>query len=270
MILMNKIKLRIPFSLPILGESFADINNPVVLSTIDFFTDVDVFFKKSSEIQLPLSDPLIKRLIINYLKKKEIFLEINVNPTNDFFVLTSLFYLIGMEEIENDISFFINKLKSSALITLFRVLTSLSGGFTICRKNEGIISIDGDINASLLISLKNKKRSSLRLIKKFENNFPELYNPLIHTIGHIAIEGGKAIRDGMTKRLGDLMNIESMLLCIFNFIKPKSLPLIKNSYGTKIIASGDITGSIILVPKRLLYKNYQSFDFIDIGVKEIE
>ncbi|MCC6013007.1 MAG: hypothetical protein LM593_01395 [Candidatus Verstraetearchaeota archaeon] len=267
---MEKIKLRIPFSIPILGEAFADINNPVVFSTINFFTDVSVSFKNSSEIQVPISNLLIKKIITNYLKKKGIFLEININPVNDFFALTSLFYIIGIEEIENDITFFINKLKNSALIIFFRALTSLSGGFTICRKNEGIISIDGKINASLLINIKNKKKSSYRLIRKFENNFPELYNPLVHTIGHIAIEGGKAIRDGMTERLGNLMNIESMILCIFNLIKPKSLPIVKNSYGVKMIVAGDITGSIILVPRNFLYKNYQSFDFTDIGVREIE
>ncbi|MEM0285851.1 MAG: hypothetical protein QXW34_01755, partial [Candidatus Methanomethyliaceae archaeon] len=231
---MDKIRLSIPFSIPILGEAFIDTNNPALFSTISFLIEAEISFYNSNKIVIPIIDKSIKKIMENYFSKKNLYFEFNINPpNNDFISLTSILYLIGDKISEYDI------------VELMRALTALSGGFVIFRKNEGIISINGKLDSTIFINLKNKNKSQNRIIKKFANEFPELYQPMLHTIGHITIEGGKAVRDGDSKKLGRLMLIESGISLTMGLVKPKdlmSVSKIKNIYGGKVILAGDVLG----------------------------
>ncbi|MEM0101474.1 MAG: hypothetical protein QW522_04455 [Candidatus Methanomethyliaceae archaeon] len=271
---MDKIRLSIPFSIPILGEAFIDTNNPALFSTISFLIEAEISFYNSNKIVIPIIDKSIKKIMENYFSKKNLYFEFNINPpNNDFISLTSILYLIGDKISEYDIVELMSKLNGASLIKLMRALTALSGGFVIFRKNEGIISINGKLDSTIFINLKNKNKSQNRIIKKFANEFPELYQPMLHTIGHITIEGGKAVRDGDSKKLGRLMLIESGISLTMGLVKPKdlmSVSKIKNIYGGKVILAGDVLGEIILTSNSFLqYNKYQKYHFVKYGVREI-
>lgn len=269
-----KSKLKIPFSIPILGEAFIDANNPALFSTISFIREIEISLNSFHRANLPIFDKSIKKVMEKYLTRKGFCFEVNVVPSNDDFLsLTSILYLAG-EFFKDDVVNLMNKLHGTSLIIFMRTLTSLSGGFVIFRKSEGAISMDGSLDSALLVNIKNRKKSSFRVLEKFAKNFPELYQPILHTIGHLTIEGGKAIRRGDFEKLGRLLSIESGLSLALGLIKPKELfkvSKVKNIYGTKIITAGDVTGHIILVPKDFSqYGDFQKYFFINYGVIEVE
>ncbi|MCS7097618.1 MAG: hypothetical protein NZ922_01380 [Candidatus Methanomethyliaceae archaeon] len=269
-----KSKLRIPFSIPILGEAFIDTNNPTLFSTISFIREVEISLNSFHRASLPIFDKFIKKVMEKYLTEKGFCFEVNVIPSNDDFLsLTSILYS-AYEFFKDDIIDLMDKLHGASLITLMRALTSLSGGFVIFRKSEGAISIDGSLDSAILINIKNRRKFSNKILKRLANDFPELYQPILHTIGHLTIEGGKAIRRGDFEKLGRLLSIESGLSLTLGLIKPKELlkiSKIKNIYGAKVISAGDIVGHIILTPKDFSqYGAFQKYYFIDHGVTEIE
>lgn len=271
---MGKVKLSIPFSIPILGEAFIDTNNPALFSTISFLTEVEVSFNNSNKIKIPIIDKSIRKIMENYLSRKNLYFEVNINPpNNDFISLASILYLIGEKFFEHEIIELMGKLNGASLIKLMRALTTLSGGFVIFRKNEGAISINGKLDSVILINVKNKNKSQNRILKKFANEFPELYQPMLHTIGHITIEGSRAVREGDSKKLGRLMTIESGISFAMGLVKPGDLmniSKIKDIYGGKVILAGDVLGQIILTSKNSLqYNKYQRYYFVNYGVREI-
>lgn len=264
-----------PFSIPILGEAFVDTNNPVLFSTISFSTEVEVSFVNSNKIKIPIMDKSIRRVLEDFLLKKNFCFEVYVNPSNnDFASLTSVLYLMSEKLSEHEVLELMSKLNGAPLIKLMRALTALSGGFVMFRKNEGAISINGELDSAILINVKDGSKSQSRTIKRFAEEFPELYQPMLHTIGHIAIEGGKAVREGDCKKLGRLMSIESGISLAMGLIRPKdltSISKVKNIYGGKVLSSGDVIGRIILAPKDFSqYDKYQRYCFVDHGVREVE
>lgn len=272
---MKYLKLVVPFPLPLLGESLIEVGNPVLISSINFFTEVDVNFRESSEVHVPLTLPSLKRLIEDYLISINRHLVFHVNPPDqDYLTLASVLYVIGPESLEDYTPNFLNKLSGRPLMVMIRALAALSGGFVVCRKGEGLVSLNGSPEASVLLNTKKHTKSSSGALKRFYETFPDLSQPLWHTLGHIVIEGSKAIRENDAKKLGSLMTIESSISCAIGLIKPKDLARlsrIKSAYGAKIVSFGDFRGDLILSPSETSpWGNYQKFTFTTEGVSEVD
>ncbi|MEM4644064.1 MAG: hypothetical protein QW748_01645 [Candidatus Methanomethylicaceae archaeon] len=272
---MENIKLQIPFSLPLLGEPFIEVGNPVLFSTINFFTNVNVIFSESLEAHVPLSSPSLKRLMENHLNSLGKNFTFHVTPSgHDYLTLTSALYIANSEYLEDYAPSFLSRLSGRALMTMIRSLAALSGGFVVCRKGEGLVSLNGNPDASVLLSTKSRKRSSSGAIKRFYEAFPDLSQPLWHTMGHIVIEGSRAIRENDAKKLGSLMTLESSIGCAIGLIKPRDLARlsrIKVAYGAKIVSFEDIRGDLILSPSGTSpWGEYQRFHFTTTGVSEVD
>ncbi|NHV60055.1 MAG: hypothetical protein HA492_01410 [Candidatus Verstraetearchaeota archaeon] len=271
---MENITLRIPFSIPLLGESFIDFGNPVLFSTINFFTEVDVNFNKSSVAHVPLSSPSLKRLVENHLNSIGKPFAFQVSPPgHDYLTLTSALYIAASESLEDHAPAFLSRLSGRSLMTMVRSLSALSGGFVVCRKGEGLVSLSGNPDASVLLRTKARRRFLRGAIGRFNEAFPDLSQPLWHTMGHIVIEGGRAIKENNPRKLGYLMILESSIGCAIGLIKPKDLARlsrIKVAYGAKIVSFGDLTGDLILSQRETSpWGEYQKFYFTTTGVNEV-
>ncbi|MGQ9759124.1 MAG: hypothetical protein ACUVQ5_00910 [Candidatus Methanomethylicaceae archaeon] len=272
---MKTVKLLVPFSLPLLGEAFIDIGNPVLISTINFFTEVEIKWTEASKASTPISSPRLKRIFEDFLNSRGEHKSYHITPQDpDYLLLTSLLYLVGVDSVEVHAPRLINKLNGPALMTMVRALAALSGGFVVCRKGEGLLSLNGCPEASVILNIKYQNKSVTNLLKKFSATYPDLSHPLWHTVGHLVIEGSKAIRENDPKRLGSLMTIESSISCAIGIISPRDLTRlfrIKNIYGAKAINSGDLKGDLILSPKETSrWGDYQKFCFTYNGVSEID
>lgn len=272
---MKTVKLLVPFSLPLLGEAFIDIGNPALVSTINFFTEIGITFDEYPKAHTPLSSLSLKRIVEDHLNargERKIF---HVNPPHqDFLTLTSILYLIGSDSLQDYAPLFISKLSGKPLMTMVRALTAISGGFVVCRKGEGLVSLNGNPEASVLLSIKPHGKSMSGVIRNFHETFPDLSQPLWHTIGHIVVEGSKAIRENDPKKLGYLMTLESSIGCAIGLLKPRDLvrlSRVKDAYGSKMITLEDAKGELILSPKETsTWGNYQRFSFTSTGVSEVE
>lgn len=266
--------MSIPFSLPLLGESFIDVGNPVLFSNINFFTKVDVTISKLSAAHVPLSSSSLKRLVENHLNSIGNTFAFQVTPPgNDYLTLTSALYITDSESLEDSAPALLSRLSGRPLMTMVRSLSALSGGFVVCRKGEGLVSLNGNPDASVLLRTKARRKSLSGTIGRFHETFPDLSQPLWHTMGHIVIEGGKAIKENNAKKLGYLMILESSIGCAIGLIKPKDLARlsqIKTAYGAKIFSFGDLMGDLILSPRETSpWGEYQKFYFTTTGVTEV-
>lgn len=272
---MKTVNLLVPFSLPLLGEAFIDIGNPVLIGTINFFTEVEVKSSEAYRASTPFSSPQLKRVFEDFLNSRGEYTSFHLSPSgSDFLSLASLLYLLGLDSIEEYVPFFINKLSGPALMTMVRSLVALSGGFVVCRKGEGLVSINGNPDASVILKIRYQSKSVNNLLKKFFETYPDISRPLWHMLGHIVIEGSKAIRENDPKKLGSLMTLELYLTCAIDITKPRTLTRllrIKNAYGAKVITAGDLRGELILAPRETpAWGNYQRFCFTNAGVCEID
>jgi len=272
---MENIKLLIPFSLPLLGESYLDLGNPVLISTINFFTEVNVQLDQSAEAHVPLSSPSLKRVVEDHLNSIGKHITFQVSPSgNDYLTLTSVLYIAASESLDDYAPFLVGRLNGSSLMTMVRSLSAISGGFVLCRKGEGLISLGGNLDASVMLVVKKSRRLLRSAAKRFHDTFPELSQPLWHTLGHIVIEGGKATKENNAKKVGHLMIIESAISCAIGLIKPKDLARlsrVKASYGAKMVYLGEMSGDLILSSMEALPLGHsQKFHFTTKGVDEIE
>ncbi|MCX8181591.1 MAG: hypothetical protein N3D12_00570 [Candidatus Methanomethyliaceae archaeon] len=257
-----------------MGETFIEVGNPVLLSTINFFTNVDVTFSESSEAYVPLSSPPLKRLVENHLNTIGKHFTFHIAPSgNDYLTLTSALYIADSESLEDYVPYFLSRLNGRPLMTIVRSLSALSGGFVVCRKGEGMVSLSGNPDASILLHTKVRKKSSSGALRRFYDAFPDLSQPIWHTMGHIVIEGSKAIRESNARKLGCLMTLESSIGCAIGLLKPKDLARlskIRIAYGAKIVSFGDIRGDLILSPRETsTWGEYQRFYFTTTGVNEV-
>ncbi len=272
---MKKINLLVPFSLPLLGEAFIDIGNPALISTINFFTKIEITFDEHSKAHTPLSSLPLKRIVEDHLNTRGEQKIFHVTPPyRDFLTLASILYLIGPDSLQESAPLFISKLSGKPLMTMVRALTAISGGFVVCRKGEGLVSLNGDPEASVLLSIKPHGKSTSGTIRNFNETFPDFSQRLWHTIGHIVVEGSKAIRENDPKKLGYLMTLESSISCAIGLLKPRDLVRlfrVKGVYGSKMITLEDAKGELILSPKETsTWGNYQTFSFTSTGVSEVE
>jgi hypothetical protein len=279
MISMADTLLAIPFSIPILGESFTSIGNPLILSALDFFVQVGVTKEESKDLDVPLNSPSLRHAIESYLKtrgvsgKFSIKSNIEEKTERDFLGATSLLFLSGMEGAESAVPALLSRVEGKAFITLARALTSISGGFVVCRRGEGLISLEGGIDASVHLRIQHKGLAVQRVLNSFSASFPELASPLWHLLGHLVLEGGKAVRENDAPTLGKLISLEGMLAHSLGLTRLRDLNRVvrlRPAYGGKAICSEAFMGELILAPKETLpLTSYDRFRFTSSGVREV-
>jgi len=129
------------------------------------------------------------------------------------------------------------------------------GGILIYRRIEGFLRLNVPKPFKIIIGVSSLTRSTGEMVKKvrnLKNKYPEIFDPLYHAAGHLAIEAARAIEKGDLNILGELMNINHGLL---SSIGVSNLELERLVYaarsagalGAKITGAGG-GGSIIALP----------------------
>lgn len=273
------LKLAIPYSIPILGEAFPSLNNPVLLAALDFFTHVRLTGRPSGAPKVPISSPPLRRALTRVLVKAGITDDLHVVSQvldareNDFVAAASVIYAYGLHESPGDLIPPPSLTDDRSFLTLSRAMNALSGGFTVVRRGEGAVSLDGGIDAAFHLSLCRGGSKVRGALKSFACRYPELAQPTWHLIGHIVLEGGRMVRERDPEGLGRLMLLETGVshalgLLDFGDLKPSdSLP---RCYGSKPIRSEIMKGELILAPRETLpLPPFSRFNPTQEGVREV-
>ena len=128
------------------------------------------------------------------------------------------------------------------------------GGILIYRKGEGFIRLNVKESFPIIIGVTSILRSTGEMVtrvRSLKNRFPEVFDPLYHSAGHLVIEAARAIEDGDLARLGVLMNVNHGLLSAVNVSNLELEKLVyaarsAGAFGAKITGAGG-GGSIIAV-----------------------
>jgi mevalonate kinase len=276
---MVDVRLGIPLTIPILGEAFVSLNNPAVFATLDFYYQVRVKSEKADHLELTLKSPTLTRVLMTLLKKEGLSAKFSITSQVldqcefDFLATAAMLYITGPDRIEPEVPAIMSKLQDRDFITFARALTSLSGGFVVCRKGEGLVSLEGKMDAFTHVRLNGKVRGIKEALMRFTEAFPELAAPFWHLMGHLVLEGGSAIREGDAEKMGKLMTFESDLLYSLGLADLNDLQKLSQlnpNYGGKIICSGAMNGVVVLTPKETSSQPYYNrFKFSADGVKEV-
>ncbi len=63
------LKLAMPLTVPVLGEAYSSLNNPVLFAALDFFTHVRLTGRPADAPRLPVSSPPLRRALTRALTK---------------------------------------------------------------------------------------------------------------------------------------------------------------------------------------------------------
>jgi hypothetical protein len=276
---MAETLLAIPFSIPILGEAFTSVGNPLMISTLDFFIQVRVSKEESRDLGIPLHSSALRHTMEIYLRSKGIggkfsfASNIEEKTERDFLSVASLLFLSGLEGAESEVPALLSRVEGKSFITLARAFASISGGFVVCRRGEGLISLEGGVDASVHLRIWHKGRAVRKVLNSFSDSFPDLASPLWHLLGHLVLEGGKAVRENDASTLGSLISLEGVLahsLGLTRLVELNRVARLRPSYGGKPICSEAFVGELILSPKETLpLTSYDRFQFTSSGVREV-
>jgi len=253
------VRLKVPLSIPVLGEAFVKANNPVMFSTLDLFLESSVSIEPSNALELSLHSRRLEHSVVqlfgNTVQGKFSVTAPSFNENedeSDLLKLASFFYVVGMEKLEPVIPSLMGRVDEKNFITLSRALTSLCGGFVVCRRGEGLLPLDGGIDAAVILKLKGGDRRLSGRLSLFSKSFAELVEPLWHALGHLVIEGGRAVRLRDAPLMGKLLTLESSLaysMGVLDLGDLRKLSRFHGSLGWKAICSRAVGGELILAPK---------------------
>jgi hypothetical protein len=255
------IELAVPFSIPVLGEAYSSLNNPVLLVALDFFTHVRLTGKPSEAPKVPIRSPPLRRALTRLLMKAGANEDLSIvshvlDPKeNDFLATASLIYAFGLHESPADLAPALSLADDRSFLILSRAMNALSGGYTVVRRGEGAVSLDGGIDAAFHLSLCGGGCRVREALDCFSKRHPELAQPTWHLIGHIVLEGGRMVREGDPEGLGRLMGLEagiSHALGLDGIMDLEPAPPLFRGYGSKPIRSEIMTGELILAPGETL------------------
>lgn len=279
---MADVRLSIPYSIPVLGEAFTAVKNPVMLAALDLYLNVHIANDPLKALELPIINRSLRQALARLLEEKGLRGSFTILSSNlegfegDFLKVAALLYLVGAEELEPDLPLLMDCLDSEAFIILARALTSLSGGFVVCRQGEGLVSIEGGIDSAVHLKMHSRqlgrRRKQGEQLNLFTESLPELAGSLWHLLGHLVLEGGRAVRQRDSLHLGRLLTLESSLAHAVGLVGLEELRSIlrpAHSLGGKVICSGSLRGELILTPKETLpLPSYSRFMFAPEGVCE--
>lgn len=266
-------RLSIPLSVPILGEAFIGVGSPMVTAALDFMVDVRVVWE-GGPLSVPVSSSPLRRSLARYLSSKGIGGIFTVEPVSgpfpgldhDYLAATAVLHAAGAG---GDDASLLSQDRDKDFIVIARALTSLSGGFVVSRVGEGAVSLEGVLDASVLLRI-SPGRKIRDTFDEFSRSFPELADPLWHLAGHLAIEGGRAVGGNDAAVLGRLLRIEGALLYALGLASPACLRRVSlpSSYGGKVICSEGVGGELILAPDETLTPpGYSKLHFNTAGVR---
>jgi hypothetical protein len=273
------LKLAIPFSIPVLGESYSSLNNPVLLAALDFFTHVRLTSKPSDAPKIPIASPPLRRALTRLLIKAGVNEDVSIisqvlDPKeNDFLAAASVIYVYNLHESPADLMPALSLTDDRSFLILSRAMNALSGGYTVVRRGEGAISLDGGIDAAFHLSLYRGSAKLKEALESFSNRYPELAQPTWHMIGHIILEGGRMVREGDPEGLGRLMGVEAGISHALGLVDlmdfNRGHPLLK-CYGSKPIRSEIMMGELILAPEETLpLPPFSRFNPTQEGMREV-
>jgi hypothetical protein len=274
--------LSIPYSIPLLGEAFTAVKNPMLLASLDLFMDVRVTHTPQEALELPIACEPLRVALGSLLEGRGVRGRFKVisdavdGVEKDFVTASALLYLAGAEELEPDLPLVTDRLDGDAFIILARALTSLSGGFVVCRRGEGLVSVEGSLDACVHLRLRGHGQARGNNLRGkpdlFSESFDELAGSLWHLLGHLVLEGGKAVRQSDAPLFGRLLTLESSLAHAAGLVGLRELCRISRpaqSLGGKIVCSGGLRGELILMPKETLpLPSYSRLTFTAEGVSK--
>ena len=124
-------------------------------------------------------------------------------------------------------------------------LVSTYGGLVYLSREKRIVHFDKSLDAPFVIGFTNKYGNTSKMVKNVRNlkeNYPELVNPMISTMGKIANEARVAILKNDINKIADLMNLNQGLLDGLGVNTYELSRMIYNARNNGALAS-KITGS---------------------------
>lgn len=271
--------LAIPYSIPILGEAYSSLNNPVLLAALDFFTRVRLTAKPSGSPKVPITLPSLRRTLTRALSEAGVTDDLQISSQvldpreNDFLVAASVIYAYALNESPATLAPSLSVADDRSFLTLSRAMNALAGGFTVVRRGEGAVSLDGGLDASFHLSLCRGGSKVGAALESFSDRFPELAPPTWHLVGHLVLEGGRMVRCRDPEGLGRLMRLEAGLshalgLLDAGELKPQDPTL--RCHGYKPIRSEIMKGELILAPLETLpLPLFNRFNPTQEGINEV-
>jgi len=272
-----ELKLAIPFSVPVLGEAYSHLNNPVLLSALDSFTPVKLIGRPSDAPAVPVSHPPLRRALaralerIGALEDLRLVSQFSDPRENDFLAAASVIYANRLHESPAELVLALSTPDERSFLTLSRAMNAISGGFTVVRRGEGALSLEGRIEAAFHLSPIRSGRKLKAPLQQFAERYPELAQPTWHLAGHLVLEGGRMVREGDPEGLGGLMTMEAGLSRALGLLAEgdrTALPP-EGSFGSKPILSEAMMGELILAPEETFpLPNFKRFRPTQEGIAE--
>ncbi len=133
------------------------------------------------------------------------------------------------------------------------------GGVIAYRKSEGFLRINAKLSEEYvwLIADTGVRRSTGDLVRKvleLYDKYVDIFMPLYHAAGHLAIEAGKALQNGDYVRLGELMNINQGMLSAIGVSTLQIEEIVykarsSGALGAKLTGAGG-GGAVLILAKR--------------------
>ncbi|MCS7386445.1 MAG: mevalonate kinase [archaeon GB-1867-005] len=131
------------------------------------------------------------------------------------------------------------------------------GGVIVYRRSEGFIRLRPAKRFSIVVGVTGMSRSTGEMVNRvraLRERFMEIFAPLYHAAGHLAIEAARAIESGDLTKLGELMNVNHGLLSavgVSNLLLEKLVYAARSAgaYGSKITGAGGGGSIIALCPE---------------------
>lgn len=258
---MLDIRLAIPFSVPLLGEAYASLNNPVLFAALDFFAHVRLTGKPVDSPRVPISSAPLRRALTKALSDIGVRDDVALvsaasDPIeSDFLAAASIIFAYGLHESPSALIHALSIPDDKSFLTLSRAMNAVAGGFTVVRRGEGAISLEGSIDAALHLSLRKAQGGKKNCIERFSRCHPELAQPTWHLVGHIVLEAGRMLREGDPEGLGRLMVMEAGISHALGMLEANELhPQYPRAgfYASKPLRSEIMAGELILAPRETL------------------
>ena len=255
------LKLAIPFTVPVLGEAYSSLNNPVLFAALDFFTHVRLTGRPADAPRLPVSSPPLRRALTRALIKigaredLSLVSQVSDRIENDFLATAAIISAYRLHESPAELIHALSLPDDRSFLTLSRAMNAISGGFTVVRRGEGAVSLEGGIDAAFHLSLRKARSRVKASLEAFSTSYPELAQPTWHLVGHIVLEGGRMVREGDPERLGKLMAMEAGVSYALGVLETRDLKPAyppEECFASKPIRSEIMTGELILAPRETL------------------
>jgi len=256
----QKHDLAVPFSIPLLGESYVSVGCPIIAASTGLALRVSCAVNGAAgPADVRIASPRLRKACMRALRAAGISGTVSFSFPDlppwavhdaDMLATAASLYLAGPDAMESLAPSLLKGADDRAFIDLVRAMTSLSGGFVAGRRGEGVVSIEGDMGAALCAGLVRKRLSVRPTIGRFSAAHPDLAEPFWHILGHLVLQGVDAIRAGDAPLLGRLMTLESRLSLAVGLTEERELLHLSRSVpslGCKPVRCDGLSGALHLV-----------------------